>query len=159
MKKIHTTVVFLAIFLVSALLLSPRITQENGDSRLILTRTVVDVGGNTFDVMVADTQAKRTRGLSGREILAIDEGLFFIFENPGAPAIWMKDVRFSIDIIWISEDLRVVYIKNDVSPQSFPEIFTPTGEALYVLEVNSGTVTDKKIKIGDSVVMNVGSPS
>ncbi len=111
------------------------------------------IGGAHVNIEIADTDAKRTLGLSGRESLAPDSGLLFVFEKPQLASIWMKDMKFSIDIVWIDENLRVINIKEGATPQSFPETFTSPQNALYVLEIPAGFVEKNKIKIGDSVVL------
>ena len=67
----------------------------------------------------------------------------------------MKDMKFRLDIIWIGRDLKVVYIKNNAKPESYPEIFTPNIFAKYVIELNAGTAQNQKIKIGDNVILNI----
>jgi uncharacterized membrane protein (UPF0127 family) len=63
----------------------------------------------------------------------------------------MKNMNFPIDIIWIGEDLRVVYIKKDAKPESYPEAFTPNQDAKYVLEVFSSFSEKNNLKVGDRV--------
>ncbi len=60
-------------------------------------------------------------------------------------------MQFSIDIIWISEDLKVVDIKEEATPESYPESFAPKEGAKYVLEVGAGFSKLNNLKIGDSV--------
>jgi len=117
----------------------------------------VEIGDTIFEVEVVDTTQERTKGLSGRESLSADEGMLFVFEKSDIYPFWMKDMNFPIDIIWINEDLKVVYIKENATPGSFPKIFTPDNSALYVLEVSAGITTDKKIKIGDDVILNISN--
>lgn len=102
-------------------------------------------------VEIADSMMERTTGLSGRESLDNVNGLLFIFPEPDHHAIWMKDMRFPIDIVWISEDLRVVDIDKNVSPDTYPELFRPQEPAKYVLETNARYVDTFGLQIGDSV--------
>ncbi len=111
------------------------------------------IGGVYVNIDKVDTEEKRMRGLSGRDALSPDSGLFFVFEKPEIVSIWMKDMKFPIDIIWIDENLHVIYIKEKATPESFPEIFNPPSEAMYVLEVNAGFVEKNKIEVGDRVVL------
>lgn len=53
---------------------------------------------------VVDNEEARMKGLSGRDNLADDEGMFFVFEKSDIYPFWMKDMKFAIDIIWIMED-------------------------------------------------------
>ena len=68
---------------------------QNGKKHTII------IGEKDILVEVADTVAKRTKGLSGKETLPENEGLFFIFKEIGKHPFWMKDMRFPVDIIWI----------------------------------------------------------
>ncbi len=100
---------------------------------------------------LAITARARMVGLSGRESLDEDRGLLFIFDQPGIYSFWMKDMNFPIDIIWISSDLKIVYIKPDASPLYYPETYKPEADAQYVLEVVAGFSEKNNLKIGDSV--------
>lgn len=109
---------------------------------------------------VADTQASRTQGLSGRSGLALDEGMLFVFDYSGKYGFWMKDMLFPIDMVWINEDGVVVHVVRNATPESYfghnpPETFVNVPDAKYVLEVASGQA-DKfglylgtKVKIGE----------
>lgn len=115
----------------------------------------VNIGGKAeFKVGLAVTREQRAKGLSGREYLADDEGLLFVFQNPGRHGFWMKDMNFAIDIIWVDEEKKVVDIRENANPESYPaETFYPSYPALYVLEINAGLVEKYGIKVGDSVLM------
>ena len=75
----------------------------------------------------------------------------FVFDKSYKYSFWMKDMLFPIDIIWIGEDFSVVDITENAEPNSYPNLFTPREEALYVLEVNAGFSNEKGLKIGDKV--------
>jgi hypothetical protein len=111
----------------------------------------VKIAGVTLQVEIASTPEMLKQGLSGRAGLKENEGMLFVFERPGKYSFWMKDMNFPIDIIWIGEDLKVIYIKKDALPNSFPEVFTPDKNAKYVLEVNAGFSEKNDLKEGDSV--------
>ncbi len=107
------------------------------------------IGGRVISVELAKTMAEQILGLSGRESLAPDTGMLFVFAAPGKYGFWMKDMKFPIDMIWLAPDLSVVYIKENATPSSYPETFSPGADAKYVLEVNSGFSAQAGIKIGD----------
>ncbi len=109
------------------------------------------VGESSVFVGVAQTAASRGKGLSGREMLPSDEGLLFVFDTDDTHAIWMKDMRFPIDIIWIDKFFSVVAVVENATPDSFPEIFEPKNSARYVLEVNAGWVARNGIIRGNAV--------
>ncbi len=108
------------------------------------------IGDQTVHVYVADTDAERELGLSGRERLAPDEGMLFVFPIEGKFSFWMKDMKFPIDILWLSNDGTVIYIEENVSPDSYPEQFAPkSGLARYVLELPAGFASAHEIGVGD----------
>lgn len=90
----------------------------------------------------AQTPDEQLKGLGGRKSLPQDEGLLFVFASQGKQCFWMKDMQFSIDMIWINSDKKIVYVEKNVSPDTFPQIFCPQVNAQYVLEANAG-VADK----------------
>lgn len=116
----------------------------------------VTLKGERFTVEVADTPAEHMQGLSGRNSLADNGGMFFIFDKPDTYGFWMKDMKFSIDIIWINGD-EVVYVTRDLNPNSYPSIFSSPSPADKVLEVKAGTAERLNIVGGDNV--SVGSVS
>jgi uncharacterized membrane protein (UPF0127 family) len=101
---------------------------------------------------VVDSAEKRAKGLMFRQKLGEKEGMFFIFEDRGRHNFWMKNMKFSIDIIWINQDKVIVDIRKNVPPcQNECPSYTPLVNAKYVLEVNAGFTDKNKIGIGDQV--------
>ncbi len=110
---------------------------------------VLDAGAYTLKLEVADTDAERELGLSGRTGLDQNSGLLFVFDRPGNYGFWMKDMLFPIDIAWLDKDRRVVHIERGVSPATYPTVFFPQANSTYVLEVNAGFLALHQINIGD----------
>jgi len=115
--------------------------------QIYLARTIA-IKDVAVHVAVADTDALRTRGLSGYAPLKADEGMLFVFEEDGIYAFWMKEMLFSIDIIWLDAAGQVVHIEKEVSPATYPASFTPGSPARYVLEVPAGFADQHDIQIG-----------
>ena len=111
----------------------------------------VKIAGVTLKVDLALTPEAREQGLSGRSELKENEGMLFVFDHIDQYPFWMKDMNFALDIIWIGEDLRVVYIKKNAEPESYPETFMPNRNARYVLEVLSQFSEKNNLKEGDRV--------
>ena len=97
------------------------------------------IGNGTFNVRVAETQTERARGLGGVRALATGEGMLFEFPTNAPHAIWMKNMLIPIDIVWLSDALSVIDLKENVSPDSFPQIFTPKSPARFVVELGAGS--------------------
>lgn len=120
------------------------------------TQTYVMIADTKMRVELATDQAKRARGLGGRDSLASDSGMLFIFPQASSYSFWMKGMRFPIDIIWIN-GTKVVDIIKGASP---PAPGTPDQEIpIYlsnqpfdkVLEINSGFVDSHRLKVGDQM--------
>lgn len=114
--------------------------------------SVLQFGDTRVRVILADTPAKRTRGLSGTDGLAEGEGMLFIFPEDGLYGFWMKDMRFAIDIIWLDSAWEVVDVAESVSPDSYPASFSPSKPARYVLEVPAGFAKSHNIALGSEAV-------
>lgn len=112
---------------------------------------VIRINGRDVTVDIADTPETRQQGLSGRAGLAPDHGMLFVFPADGLHAFWMKDMRFSIDIVWLSVDGTIVTIAYHVSPSSYPHPFSPSTPARYVVELPAGFAHTNDLKIGDKV--------
>lgn len=106
-----------------------------------------------ISVEVVDTPALRQQGLSGRNDLDDNAGMLFVFDTSSTQnCFWMKDMKFSIDMIWLDEQKRVVSVSEDVSPQTYPENFCPSAAAKYGLEVPSGQASALGIKTGEYLI-------
>lgn len=112
----------------------------------------VIMGRTTFKMEVADTRYLQEKGLSHHKPLEINQGMIFIFSKPDKHGFWMKDMDFPIDIIWVGSDFKIKHIEKWLMPESYPKVYYPEENALYVIEVNAGVSDYLGIKIGDSVV-------
>jgi len=115
--------------------------------------TVV-IGNREYFIEVAKTEEEQELGLSFRESLDERQGVLFVLESPQKASIWMKDMLFALDIIWISAEKKIVDIKENAKPEDYPDIYSPKGNALYVLEVKAGEIKKNNFRIGDLVVIN-----
>lgn len=153
MKKIAfiiSAVIFLFLFL--AIFYKPFSVGNNLSPKNSVYKNII-INGASIKAELAITAKERMKGLSGRRSLKDDEGMLFVFERPDFHTFWMKDMNFPIDIIWISEEMRIADIARDARPESFPENFLPKRQAKYVLEVNSGWAEKNGAEEGDIVTV------
>ena len=104
-----------------------------------------------LSVEIAQSDVERAKGLSGRSVLPDGRGLLMVFPEDALAGIWMKDMLFPIDIMWIDESGHIVTIAQSVAPSTYPKVFYPSRAARYVLEVPAGFVDIYNIREGDSV--------
>jgi len=114
----------------------------------------VEIRGQRFTVEVADTFEERERGLMFRDSMEKDNGMLFIHDNEERQAYWMKNTKIPLDILYFSKERKLVSAQERVPPCSAGDRCPPyasEGEALYVLELNAGSVELYKIKAGDEM--------
>ncbi|MFH1455213.1 MAG: DUF192 domain-containing protein [bacterium] len=111
------------------------------------------IGSKTLLVDIADDNCKKDLGLSGKTSLN-QEGMIFIFEKVGNYGFWMKDMNFSIDILWINDVFEVIGIEKSLSSDTYPKSFGGKYLAKYILEVSAGYSDKNNIKIGDKIIFS-----
>lgn len=117
------------------------------------SRTTIYIGSTAVDAEIADDYDERVQGLSGVASMTQSQGKLFIFGEDGYHAIWMKDMQFPIDIIWIDKNFKVVDIEEGVDPDTYPTVFAPKTPARFVLEVNSHFVESLRVQLGDELTI------
>ncbi len=112
-----------------------------------LTRTIF-LQGRPYKVVVSHTDEMRQQGLSNTLTIPHD-GMLFVFPEEEFAGFWMEDMNYSIDIVWMDADSKIVDITKEVSPKTYPKVFYPTEPVKYVLEFPGG--------FSDSIGIQVGS--
>lgn len=101
-----------------------------------------------FQFEVVTSQAAQAKGLGGREEISSDYGMLFVFPQKRTQDFWMKDMLAPIDILWIRDDGTVAGIEREVSPQTYPAIFSSPEPVRYVLETRAGESARLGISVG-----------
>lgn len=109
------------------------------------------INNHSITIDTFDTPALRTKGLSGRTSLPSDKGALFVYDQPGIQSIWMKDMHFPIDVLWLDGDGSVIYLVDDMSPESYPMAYQSDQPAAYVLELHEGAIAHYGIRIGSQI--------
>ena len=143
----------LLLFFAAALAASPSLGQEYSEAGNRLTHLTVK--GVPVTAEVVDTPDKVYLGLGRRQGLAEGRGMLFIIPTMGLQAFCMRDMQFSIDIIWIA-DGKVAGVQPKMLPSDKGVFVSPVPVRL-VLEVPGGFAGRHGIKTGDPVVLNLPS--
>lgn len=130
-------------------------SQLASSSSAVSNAVVIKIRNLVINSQVVSSETQRIKGLSGRDSLPINEGLLFVYDQKGKYTFWMKDMKFPIDMIWISDDKKIVYIAKGALPEpnkSDKDLtrYYPGVDAKYVLEINAGLSDANKLQIGDS---------
>ena len=107
-----------------------------------------------IQIEIARTREERMKGLQDRRNLDKDRGMLFIFEKSKKHSFWMKDTFIGLDIVWIDGDKCIVTIMPNILPCETEQcpVYTPSKDARYVLEVNSGVAIELGLKVGDHAI-------
>lgn len=116
--------------------------------------TTLYVGDGAFTARVASNEDTRKKGLSNTASLPGDEAMLFSFDMNSKWGIWMKDMHYPLDIVWLDESKKVVDMALNVSPESYPKVFTPKKDARYVIEFTAGTVKKERIREGQPAIFS-----
>jgi hypothetical protein len=121
----------------------------------IQPHATLKLGDGVFAARVAKTDEERIKGLSGTHELRENQAMLFVYDRSDKWSIWMKDMNYPIDIIWLDEDKEVIHIVKNAPPESYPyESFMPKKDARYVVELPAGTVSKKSIIIGEQATFD-----
>lgn len=117
-------------------------------------KTTLKAGNETLSVLVASTPAHQYRGLGKREAMP-ENGMLFPFSESGRHGFVMRDMEFSIDIIWLNNGVIVDIAPNlPLEPGVKDEnlkVYFPRGDANAVLELPAGEAERLGLKIGGTV--------
>lgn len=112
-----------------------------------------DIGETTYKLYAPNTTGNQQIGLSAFDNISNNEGMIFRGNPVGVQGVWMKDMKFNIDIIWIDKDNRVVHLVENASKDSYPTIFQNPDSVVsaYIIELQSGQIKSRQINKGDEV--------
>jgi uncharacterized membrane protein (UPF0127 family) len=110
-----------------------------------------------IDVEVADTDEARAQGLMFRDFLADDTGLLLAMQRPDYHAIWMKNVRIPLDVLWLDAHGRIVWMVEWAPPcrQEPCPIYRPEARSVFVLEVPGGVARRHRAAVGGSLTLRL----
>lgn len=103
------------------------------------------IGSSTVLVKQATTSASRQQGLSRTDSLTKGQGLLFVFDSADKHGIWMKDMNYPIDVYWFDSQFKLIDKELNVATSTYPNVFYPDGDALYVLETGVGELPDMSL--------------
>jgi uncharacterized membrane protein (UPF0127 family) len=138
------------------------IVKYNGENDFLVKLSqyrnlTVTIDRYNISAFVADTDDKRTKGLSGVENMSENQGMLFIFNYPSKQGFWMKEMMFPLDIIWLDSNNSVIHIEKKLQPCMsvlFCSVYSPSSDAKYVLETISGFTDLHSVNEGDKIKIN-----
>jgi uncharacterized membrane protein (UPF0127 family) len=132
--------------------------KDNSNNSIVLNNHAVlktgslKVNGQKINIEIAENDQQWYQGLSDRDSLGADSGMYFIFPAKNKLDFVMRNMRFPLDIIFINDD-KILNIAENLAPEGSEtkNIYSSVGEANRVLEVNAGYCKKYGIKAGDLI--------
>jgi uncharacterized protein len=109
----------------------------------------IRIGKHPLRVEVVDSDPARQKGLMFREKLGKNDGMLFIFDEPGYHAMWMRNTLIPLSVAFVDKDGVILNIA-DMQPKT-EDTHMSAGPAIYAIETNKGWFAEKKLKPGDKV--------
>lgn len=95
----------------------------------------------TYSVEIVVSPEAIKQGLSGRPSLPAGRGMFFVFGSLSKQSMWMIEMRFPLDIVWLDENLSVVHISYNCPPCPNPTqcpTYSSVYRVKYAIEMTAG---------------------
>lgn len=108
---------------------------------------------NGFIVDKVNTDSGVEKGLMYINHMDPEYGLLFEFREPAELSFWMKNTYIPLDIIFISEDLKIISISKNTQILNSSILYRSEGKAKYALEINGGLSDRLNITIGDKFIL------
>ncbi|MGC8567926.1 MAG: DUF192 domain-containing protein [Candidatus Micrarchaeia archaeon] len=109
----------------------------------------IRINDSIYKAKIADNFIKRAAGLMFFPKLGKNDALLIYFGREFYPGIWMYNMKFPIDIVWLDSEFFVADFKEMLAPCSSIfkcKVYYPSSKARYVLEMPTGTIKKEKIK-------------
>lgn len=114
----------------------------------------VTLAGRAFELDLALTPEARAQGLMGRESIAEDGGMLFVFPDSEARQFWMKDCLVPIDLIYLSPSGRIVSMHQMQVPDPGAwrlKRYPSRWPAQYAIELKGGTLDELGLSPGERI--------
>ena len=133
-----------ALIAVIALSCSGLATAQDAPQRLPTVR--LTAGFHVITAELARTTDQRAIGLMHRPTMPANDGMLFVFEQPGQQCFWMKNTLLPLSIAFLADDGSIVNI-DDMKPQTL-DSHCSNKPVRFVLEMNRGWFAKRAIKAG-----------
>lgn len=112
-------------------------------------RAVLNVAGCLIRVEIVRTHTEHWLGLSGRDRLAEDQGMLFVFPEAAQHSFWMRGVPFGLTIAFIRDTMEIAALR-DMNAFSETHVASPEPVRL-ALEAPLGWFARRQIALGAKV--------
>jgi len=111
------------------------------------TRFPIKLGGKTIRAQISVTELETSQGLTGRNALAADEGMLFVFTEARQRYFWMPGVPINDDLGYFTDNGRLDEIAH-LQAENRNEVPSRSDAIRYVLEMRENWFKENNITPG-----------
>lgn len=129
----------------------------------------VRIAGEWFTLETAIDKEKQARGLGGRESIADDGGMIFIFDRDEERNFWMLDCLVDIDILYLDwqgfivsaytmkaqPPRRSTETQDDYERRLRDDSYPSRGRCRYVIELRAGRIGELGLRKGQKIDLDL----
>ena len=132
--------------LVTAVLAAFAACAHAQDAAQHLGAIKLNAGMHVLQIEVARSPEERSIGLMFRKSMGTNEGMLFVFEQPGQQCFWMKNTLLPLSVAFLADDGTVVNV-DDMKPLTL-DSHCSAKPVRFVLEMNDGWFVKRGVKAG-----------
>ena len=130
--------------------------NQNTPPRAEMPIVAATIGSGTFRLHAPQTENERKIGLAAFGSLAENEGMLLRGMPVGRQSVWMKGMKFDIDVLWVNKENQVIHIVQGMSKSDQQTIYhnPDTTPSSYVIELPDNSCNKFGITVGRTVVID-----
>ena len=135
-----------ALAVLALVISGPLLARDRGQPQMNLPRADLSAGMFRIDAQLALSPEQRETGLMFREKMPDQEGMLFVFEQPGVQCFWMRNTLLPLTAAFVADDGTIVNLA-DMKPLT-EDSHCSAKPVRFVLEMNQGWFAKHGIKAG-----------
>ena len=127
------------------------IPQEIKNKQIDFAEGTIRIDDDVIKVEIAESRADKQRWLMFREErLPLNSAMILVYEKSDLYSIWLLNIEYNLDLIWINENGNIVYMVKDAEPckNTFDAAsctYKNTKAAKYIIAAASGFIEEHDI--------------
>ena len=127
------------------------IPQEIKNKQIDFAEGTIRIDDDVIKVEIAESRADKQRWLMFREErLPLNSAMILVYEKSDLYSMWLLNIEYNLDLIWINENVNIVYIVKDAEPckNTFDAAsctYKNTKAAKYIIAAASGFIEEHDI--------------
>lgn len=127
------------------------IPQEIKNKQIDFAEGTIRIDDDVIKVEIAESGADKQRWLMFREErLPLNSAMILVYEKSDLYSMWLLNIEYNLDLIWINENGNIVYMVKDAEPckNTFDAAsctYKNTKAAKYIIAATSGFIEEHDI--------------